>query len=164
MTRGILNKLQKKDIAQCVKCLQEFNEYDIIATSTAKRYCYECATLINLVTGKVNKDLNHDKFIPEVLQELESIVQKLKINDDISKLSILLIATAIKNTNYVSKNKTGLACAAIFLACKIKNQFIVDTIFPVSQKTVQKNTMLLQKTLAFMDIGTLSKTIQGVKN
>ena len=71
MTRWHLNRLKKIGVAKCVKCFQNFNENDVIATSTSKRYCYECATQINLVTGKVNRDLNNDKFIPDVLHLIE---------------------------------------------------------------------------------------------
>ncbi len=164
MTRWHLNRLKKIGVAKCVKCFQNFNENDVIATSTSKRYCYECATQINLVTGKVNRDLNNDKFIPDVLHLIESIGKKLEINGYISRLAILLVTTAIKNTNYVSKNEIGLACAAIFLACTIKKQFILDSTLPVSQKTLQKNTGLLQKNLTSTDIYTLSKIINGIKN
>ena len=164
MTRWHLNRLKKIDAAKCVKCFQNFNENDVIATSTSKRYCYECATQINLVTGKVKRDLNNDKFVPDVLYLIESIGKKLKINGYISRLAILLVTTAIKNTNYVSKNKIGLACAAIFLACNIKKQFILDSTLPISQKTLQKNTSLLQKNLTATDIYTLSKIIHGMKN
>ncbi|MCH9042441.1 MAG: hypothetical protein QQN58_03395 [Nitrosopumilus sp.] len=54
MTRWHLNRLQKYGTASCVKCHVGFLENDVIATSSAsRRYCYECATQINLVTGKI---------------------------------------------------------------------------------------------------------------
>ncbi len=164
MNRSHLNRLENTGLASCSKCFRGFHTDDVIATSTSKRYCYECATQINLVTGKVKRDLNNDKFVPDVLYLIESIGKKLEINGYISRLAILLVTTAIKNTNYVSKNKIGLACAAIFLACNIKKQFILDSTLPVSQKTLQKNTSLLQKNLTATDIYTLSKIIHGMKN
>lgn len=164
MTRWHLNRLKNIGTAKCTKCFQNFTENDVIATSTSKRYCYECATKINLVTGKVTSDLHNDQFVPDVLRHIELIGKKLEFNNDICKLAALLVTTAIKNTNYVSKNKIGLACSAIYLACNIKNQFFLDSAFPVSQKIIQKNTSLLQKSLTTTDIYTLSKIIHGMKN
>jgi len=163
LTRGHLNRFQNNGIASCAKCLRDFKENDIIATSsTSKRYCYKCATQINLVTGKVKRDLHNDEFISDVLHHVESIGRKLEINEDIYRLAVLLVTTAIKNTNYVSKNKLGLACAVILLVCKIKKQFISISTLPVSKKTLQQNTSLLQKNLTNIDIYTLSKTIHGL--
>ncbi|MBA4717774.1 MAG: hypothetical protein HRO68_01140 [Nitrosopumilus sp.] len=116
LTKGHLNRFQNNGIASCAKCLKDFKENDIIATSsTSKRYCYNCAIKINLVTGKVKRDLHNDEFISDMLHHIESIGTKLKINEDIYRLAVLLVTTAIKNTNYISKNKLGLACAAIYL-------------------------------------------------
>lgn len=162
MSKWHLNKLQKHDIASCAKCFQDFNENDVIATSTSKLYCYECATKINLVTGKIESDLHNDKYIPKVLHQIDLIGKELEINKGICRLAILLVTTAIKKTNYISKNKIGLACAAIFLAHKITDQFISYKILPVSKETLQKNTYLLQKNLTAVDISTLSKTIHGL--
>ena len=152
-------------LAKCAKCFQNFRENDVIATSSmSKRYCYECAIQINLVTGIVKNDLNNDEFIPEVLYNIKTIGKELEINNDICKLAELLVITAIKNINYVSKNKIGLASAAIFLASNIKKPFILSSTLPVSQKTLQKNTSLLQKNLTSTDIYTLSEIIHGMKN
>jgi len=164
MSRWHLNKLQKHNIASCRRCFQNFNEDDIIATSTSSLYCYECATEINLVTGKLEKDLHNDKYIPNVLHQIDLIGKELEINKDICKLAILLITTGIKKTNYISKNKIGLACAAIFLAHEINEQIIKHDILPVSKKTLQKNIYLLQKNLTTVDLSTISKTIHGMKN
>ena len=142
MTRWHLNRLKKNGIA---KCLQEFSENDVIATSTSRRYCYECAIQINLVTGIVKNDLNNGEFIPDVLEQIKLIIDQLQINKQISQLATLLVTTAIKNINYVSKNKIGLACAAIFLACNIKKQFILSSTLPVSQKTLQKKHQFTTK-------------------
>jgi transcription initiation factor TFIIIB Brf1 subunit/transcription initiation factor TFIIB len=164
MTSWHLNRLKKNGIAKCAKCIQEFNENDVIATSTSRRYCYECAIQINLVSGKIARDLDNDEFISDVLREIKFIINQLEINKQISQLASSLVTTAIKNINYVSKNKIGLACAAIFLACNIQKQFILSSTLPVSQKTLQKNTSLLQKNLTSTDIYTLSKTIHEMKN
>ena len=160
MTKWHLNRLKKAGFASCSKCQCNFNSDDIIATSTSKRYCYECATRINLVTGKITKDLCNDKFLSDVTNDIDSIGKKLEINKHICKLAILLVNSAITKKHHVSKNKIGLACAAIFLACDIKKQFILEDNFPVSQKTLQMNKSLLQKSLITADVYELSETIQ----
>jgi len=159
MTKWHLNRLKKAGLASCSKCQCNFNSDDIIATSTSKRYCYECATRINLVTGKITKDLCNDKLLSDITNDIESIGEKLEINKHVRKLAILLVNSAITKKHYVSKNKMDLACAAIYLACHIENQFILDSAFPVSTKILQMNTSSLQKKLANTDIFTLSKTI-----
>jgi transcription initiation factor TFIIIB Brf1 subunit/transcription initiation factor TFIIB len=162
MTKWHLNRLKKIGFANCSKCQRDFNLDDVIATSTSKRYCYECATRINLVTGKIIKDLCNDKFLLEITNDINSIGEKLKIPKIFCTLAILLVNTAINNKNYVSKNKIGLACASIYLACQIKNQFIQESAFPVSIKILQMNTSLLQNKLTTTDIYTLSKTMHKV--
>jgi len=157
MNRSHLNRLENTGLASCSKCFRGFHTDDVIATSTSKHYCYECATQINLVTGKVKHDLHNDKFVSDVEYHIRSIGKKLDINGDVCRLASLLVDTAIEKKNYVSKNKIGLACAAIFLACNIKKQFILFNTLPISIKTLQTNTSLLQKKLTTTDIYTLSK-------
>ena len=111
------------------------------------------------MTGKITKDLCNDKLLSDITNDIESIGEKLEINKHVRKLAILLVNSAITKKHYVSKNKIGLACAAIYLACHIENQFILDSAFPVSTKILQMNTSSLQKKLANADIFTLSKTI-----
>jgi|GEM_PF-4936560 len=70
MTKGNLNRLQKSGNSCCRKCHHEFNENDVIATTTSRRYCYDCAIVINLVTGKIENDL--DVFLlPKPICELK---------------------------------------------------------------------------------------------
>lgn len=156
-----MTRFQNKGIASCTKCFRNFKENDIVATSTtSKHYCYKCATQINLVTGKVKIDLHNDEFIPKILYHIKSIGKKLDIDKYVCKLATLLVTTAFDNTNYVSKNKIGLACAAIFLACKIKRQSISNIDLPVSKRTLQKNVGLLEKNMTDKkDIYTLSRNI-----
>lgn len=162
MTKWHLNRLKKSGFANCSKCQCNFNSDDVVATSTSKRYCYECATQINLVTGKIMKDLCNDKFLADITNDIDSIGEKLEIPNPLCKLAILLVNTAITNKNYVSKNRIGLACASIYLACQIKNQFIRESDFPVSTKILQMNTSLLQNKLTTTDIYTLSKIMHKV--
>ena len=166
MTKWHLNRLKKTGFASCSKCQCDFNSddvvaNDVVATSTSKRYCYECAIRINLVTGKMTKDLSNDKFLSDITNDIDSIGKKLEINKHLCKLAVLLVNTAITKKHHVSKNKIGLACAAIYLACHIENQFILDSAFPVSAKILQMNTSSLQKKLANENIFTLSKTLHA---
>jgi hypothetical protein len=65
----------------------------------------------------------------------------------------------------MSKNKLGLACAAIALAYQIKQQdSALDGHLPISYLVLQKNLYLLQKNLNSIDIYSLSKRIHGMKN
>jgi len=148
-------------MANCAKCLCNFKENDVIATSTTtKRYCYKCATQINLVTGKLQIDLHNHEFIPNVLNDIESIGTKLNINQHVCKLAKILVITTFENTTYIPKNKLGIACASIFLACKIKRCLLLDIDLPVSKKTLQKNVNLLQKNMAEKnDIYALSRDL-----
>ena len=160
LSKGHLTKFQNKGVASCTKCFRNFKENDVIATSTTtKRYCYKCATQINLVTGKITKDLCNDQLLSDITNDIDSIGKKLEIDKHVCELAILLVNTAITKKHHVSKNKIGLACAAIYLACHIKNQFILDSAFPVSAKILQMNASSLQKKLGKADIFTLSKTI-----
>ena len=113
------------------------------------------------MTGKITKDLCNDQLLSDVTNDIDSIGKKLEIDKHVRKLAILLVNTAIAKKHHVSKNKIGLACAAIYLACHIENQFILDSAFPVSAKILQMNASSLQKKLANEDIFTLSKTLHA---
>lgn len=164
MRSSHLSKLQKLGTAQCARCVEYFYEYDIIATTTSKRYCYDCAIKVKLVTGEIKKDLKYDKVIPTVSNHIKLIGKKLEINDDFCRLAILLSTTAIEKENYVSKNTLGIACASIFLAHKIKKQFISNDSLPISKKTLEMNIISLQKNLSLTDIHTLSEKICELKH
>jgi hypothetical protein len=164
LTKGHMIMFQNKGRGGCVKCFKEFEENDIIATSTSQHYCYDCAIKINLVTGKIIKDLCIDKFIPEVLHHIKSLTKKLSISKEIGEYAKILINTVFDKTHYVSKNKLGLACAAISLSYQIKNQdSSLDNRLPVSHFVLQKNLQLLQKNLKLIDIYSLSQRIQEMK-
>lgn len=164
MRSSHLSKLQNLGTAQCARCVEYFYEDDIIATTTSKRYCYDCAIKVKLVTGKIKKDLKYDKLIPTVLNHIELIGKKLEINDEFYKLAILLVTTAIEKKGPVSKNTIGLACASIFLAHKIKKQFISKDSLPISKRTLEINVISLQKNLSLTNIHTLSEKICELKH
>jgi len=164
LTKGHLRRFQNKGIERCVKCFKNFKENDIVATSTSQHYCYNCAIKINLVTGQLEKDLCNDKLIPEVLHHIKSLTKKFSIPAKIGKYAEILINVAFKNAHYVSKNKLGLACAAISLASQIKQRdSALDNLLPISYLVLQKNLHLLQKNLNSIDIYSLSQ-IHGMEN
>lgn len=152
-------------IGRCVKCLAEFKENDVVATSTSQHYCYPCAKRINLVTGKIHKDLRNDEFIPEVLHHIDFLVKKLSISFEIGEYAKILIKTVFEKTHYVSKNQFGLACAAISLAFNIiqKNDLIKKQL-PISDAVLQRNLRPLLKNLESINIHALSQRSDGKKN
>ena len=170
MSKGHLTRSRNAGIANCAKCLVEFKENDIIATSTTKHYCYNCAIRVNLVTGKIRNDMHSDEFVNEVISEIGSIKTRLNTDSSTHELATILVTTAVKNTKQVSKNITGLACAAILLACKIKagKEFdsdslkMISSMMPISMKTLQKNISMLQNSLTETDVYSISKTIHGL--
>jgi len=160
-----MTMLQNKGMGSCVKCFKNFKENDIVATSTTQHYCYDCAVKINLVTGQLNKDLFNDEFILEVLHHIKSLTKKFSISPKIGKNAEILIIAAFKNAHYVSKNKLGLACAAISLAHQIKQQdSALDGHLPIPNSVLQRNLHLLQKNLNAIDIYSLSQRIHELKN
>ncbi|MDH3490082.1 MAG: hypothetical protein OEL56_06505 [Nitrosopumilus sp.] len=165
LSRGHLNRLENLGEDKCVKCDILFEEDDIIATSTSKRYCYECAIKINLVSGNLRKDLRNDKFVPNVLNEIKKLTKKYSIEKETSSLALFLIKTVFENTNYVTKNQLGLSCAAISLADKIlkENDDSLKNSLPVTQKVLEKNLSQLQKNLNTVSVTSLSQGIHGVK-
>jgi len=165
LNRGHLNRLENLGEDECVKCNILFEEDDIISTSTSKRYCYECAVKINLVSGNLKKDLRNDKFVPNVLNEIKRLTKKYSIEKEISSLALFLIKTVFENTNYVTKNQLGLSCAAISLAGKLlkENDNLLMNSFPVTQKVLEKNISQLQKNLNNVSIISISQSIHDVK-
>lgn len=156
---------QNRGIGSCVKCYKKFQENDIIATSTTQHYCYECASKINLVTGKIKKDLCIDQFVKQISFEIKSISKKLNLPNKICQFSQDLISHAFENSFYVSKNKLGLACAAISLANKIQSKnYSVDSLLPISHKVLAKNLYLLHKSLEDINIPIEFRRVQEIKN
>ena len=166
LTRGHLNRLENLGEGKCIKCDILFEEDDIIATSTSKRYCYECAVKINLVSGNLKKDLRNDKFVPSVLNEIKNLTKKYSIEKETSSLALFLIKTVFENTNYVTKNQLGLSCAAIILAGRIlkeKDDYLKSAL-PVTEKVLQKNMSQLQKNLNNASITSISQGIHSDKH
>lgn len=152
-------------IAHCVKCNLEFQENDVVATSTSQHYCYECAKKINLVTGQIQKDLHNDKFIPEILNHIKSIAVKLSVPLEIGEYAKVLIKTVFEKTHYVSKNQFGLACAAISLAFHIKQKSdLINNKLPISDPVLQRNIRSLLKNLESVDLHALAHNTQELKN
>ena len=165
LTRSHMNRLQNLGENNCTRCNTLFEENDIIATSTSNRYCYECAVKINLVSGNIRKDLRNDKFVPDVLKEIKKLSRKGHIAKKTSSLALFFIKTVFENTNYVTKNQQGLACAALFLANQIskENDESLENILPVSSKVLEKNLLQLLKNLNGVNIVSISQGIHTIK-
>ncbi len=165
LTRSHMNRLQNLGENNCMRCNTLFEEDDIIATSTSNRYCYECAIKIKLVSGNIRKDLRNDKFVPDVLNEIKKFSSKYLVDKKISSLALFLIKTVFENTNYVTKNRQGLACAALFLANQMlkENDESLKNILPVSPKVLEKNLLQLLKNLNSVDVVSISQGIRKIK-
>lgn len=165
MSKGHLKKIQNKGEGFCVRCTNNFRENDIIATSTSQRYCYMCATRINLVTGNINKDLNKKYIISEIQDEITHITRTIYVSDHIARLAKLMIQTAFENVHYVSRNKTGIASAAIYIAheMKFEENSSIEGLLPVSKKVLERNLRLLQKSMKQANLYSMAETIHRVK-
>lgn len=164
LTKGHLSRFQNMGIGSCVRCFIQFKENDIIATSTSQHYCYICAVKINLVTGKITKDLHNDEFVSEVIRHIKSLTKKLSIPKEIKEFANILITSVFEKSLYVTKNKLGLACAAISLSFEIKNQDVsINNLLPISDAVLKRNLYALQKNLESIDIYSLSQKIHGMK-
>ena len=93
---------------KCERCNVDFIENDIVASTTKRKlYCYDCATLINLVTGNLDEDLNYDALLPESIDFAIRILKKINADE--------------KNKISSGRDPTGLASTALYLACKKYN-------------------------------------------
>ena len=151
---------------KCQRCNIEFEEDDVIATSTSNRYCYGCAVRVNLVSGNIQKDLCNDKFVSGVLNEIRRLAKKYSIVEEVSSFALFLVKTAFENNNHVTKNRLGLSCAAISLAA---NQLGKDDSFwngslPVSLNVLERNISELQKRSIQTRVILSSQNINGVRN
>ncbi|MGI9566003.1 MAG: hypothetical protein ACR2LL_03180 [Nitrosopumilus sp.] len=148
LNRGSFCKLQNQGKIKCIRCQIEFEENDIIATSAAsQRYCYKCASNINLVSGDVTKDLGLDGAFKETTNQIRKISQKIKAEKSIKILAIEIIKESFARSLIQSKNLTGLACAAIYFATVLSGQKNPETIashLPTSFRVIQKNLLMLR--------------------
>ena len=163
MSKGHLKRIQNRGEGFCARCSSEFKEKDIIATSTSQRYCYKCATKINLVTGNINKDLNNEEFILHILDEIAKITNSIYLSDHTANLANLIIKTAFENVYHISRNKIGIASAAIYLAHKIEPEenSDIEELLPISKKMLEMNLDLLQKSMKHVNPYMMAKTIHG---
>ena len=140
LTRGHLNRLQNSGLNKCQRCDMEFDEGNIIVTSTSYRYCYKCATSINLISDNTQHDLHNDKFVLNTLNEIKKLATKYSIDEEISSFASFLIKTAFENTKHITKNQLGLSCAAISLAASQlgKNDNLWNQTIPVSSYVLKK--------------------------
>ena len=164
MSKGHLKRIQNRGQGLCARCSSNFKENDIIATSTSQRYCYTCATKINLVTGDINKDLNKEEFVSHILDEITKIAKSIYVPDHITRLAKIIIKTTFENAYHVSRNKKGLASAAIYLAYKIEFEEnpCIEKLLPVSKKMLEMNSDLLKKSMNQISPYMMANMIHGV--
>ena len=102
-------------------------------------------------------------LLGDILDNISSIIDQLHLSENVSKLAKLIIQNVFEKVYYVSKNKIGLASAAIYLAFEIQSKDVLNLkkLLPVSKKMLERNLGLLQKNLNDVDIYSLAKTLHG---
>ena len=144
-----LSTIKRKEFC-CARCSKEFELDDIIATSTRKRYCYRCATGINLVSGNLEKDFQTLQLKSKTINTVKNIVKKNNIEKQIELDAIGIIKEYFTHQTVPTKNSEGMASAAILIACDHTEQD--DTAkpemhMPVSEHVLQKHKSAIQSIL-----------------
>ncbi|MBM3895661.1 MAG: hypothetical protein FJ359_04405 [Thaumarchaeota archaeon] len=150
LSKGALTKLRNKGVKNCARCSKIFQTNNVVASSTTNiLFCYDCASAINLVSGKIDEDFELGKFIPGYFENIDSITRAIRIDFDTTQLALQIIKKALQSHPLPSKNPLGFASAAIYYACKL-NKYEIDKIvkqFPVSERVLIKNYSKLQHCL-----------------
>ena len=148
MNTSNYHKLRNLGVTKCYRCKRDLEESDIIATSAGnKRYCYNCAAKINLVSGNLNKDLKLDLSLDETIYKIKEISKVIHLETSIELLAVQIIEESYRLSLIPSKNLDGLACAAIYLSTRIQRKDLLDKIttnLPVELRIIQKNFWTLR--------------------
>lgn len=139
-----------------MRCQISFEENSIVATSAGNnRYCYNCASKINLVTGNINQDLQLDKTLKYTINHVQKISKKIQLIQEIELMARKIITESFKRSLLPSKNLEGLACAAIYFAVVLLQKEMLDNIteqLPVNFRVIQKNFGILRYLLINSEI------------
>ena len=134
-----------------MRCQDPFEENDIIATSAAnRRYCYKCATKINLVSGNITKDLQLATSFRETNSHIRNISREIQLDKSIEILAMDIIKESFARSLIPSKNFLGLACASIYYATVLSEKDKIEDIIeklPVDFQIIQKNFWTLRYVL-----------------
>ena len=148
MTSSTLHKLQNRGQTKCSRCHASFEENSIIATSAGNhRYCYKCASEINLVSGDVKKDLHLDESLDNTKNQIKKIAKNIQLEKPTEQLALKIITESFDLSLIPPKNIIGLACAAIYLAVRILNKDSLDAIaekLPAHLRIIQRNFWTLR--------------------
>jgi len=147
LTISAFCKLQKNSDAKCIRCQISFEENSIVATSASNhRYCYKCASQINLVSGNMNKDLQLDVSLNDAIHHIKKLSKKIQLNELIASLSVKIIEESFKSSLIPSKNILGLACAAIYFAVILLKETLdnITEQLPVTYRVIQRNFSTLR--------------------
>lgn len=145
---GNLAKFQNLGIAQCARCSTKFEELDVIASSASgRKYCYNCAIRINLVSGVLNQDLNIDEKISQARKCVMMISQSIYLDIKSLNTALELIDRAYKKQTIPTNNEMGLAAAAVHIAYEINHNKKIQQKLPVTKQSLHKNESKLRSIL-----------------
>jgi len=92
-------------VAYCIRCQELFEENNVIATSTTnRRYCYKCASTINLVFANMTKDLHLHTSCKEIDINIKEISRKIHLDKSIEILTKEIIQRNFRTLQYFLTN------------------------------------------------------------
>ena len=138
-----LTRYQKEGGDRCERCNIQFKENDVVSSSsTGRRYCYSCATMINLVSGDIIEDLHHDKILPDSLVQLSLFAKKIRLDEKIEQLASEILKSVYDKRKFLTNNRIGIIGACLHLACNLYQQ---EDSFTLICKTISINTFALKR-------------------
>jgi len=162
-----LTRYQKEGSDRCERCDVQFKENDVVSSSsTGRRYCYPCATMINLVSGDIKEDLHHDKILPDSLVHLSFFAKKIGLDEKIEQLASEILKSVYDKRKFLTNNRIGIIGACLYLACNLYQQedkfaLICKTI-PINTFVLKRNYGLIVKCLEGSGLTPISKSIREI--
>lgn len=91
-------------VAYCIRCQESFDENNVIVTSaTNRRYCYKCASTINLVSANMT-NLHLHTSCKETDMNIEEISRKVHLDKSIEILTKEIIQKNFRTLQYFLTN------------------------------------------------------------
>ena len=162
-----LTRYQKEGGDRCERCNIQFKENDVVSSSsTGRRYCYSCATMINLVSGDIIEDLHHDKILPDSLVQLSLFAKKIGLDEKIEQLASEILKSVYDKRKFLTNNRIGIIGACLHLACNLYQQedsfTLICRTIPINTFVLKRNYGLIVKCLENSEFPIISKSINEV--
>ena len=162
-----LTRYQKEGNDMCERCDIQFKENDVISSSsTGRRYCYSCATMINLVSGDIKEDLHHDKILPDSLVQMSFFAKKMGLDEKTEQLASEILKSVYGKRKFLTNNRIGIIGACLHLACNLyqrENNFVlICKTIPINTFVLKRNYGLIVKCLENSEFPTISKSIHEI--